>query len=322
VVLIEQFTNNGSTNNNPAEPNRASNTFINNFINSGNGEAVKLEYHVGFPGPNMDPLYLNNEQDMNARAAFYGVVGTPTTFVNANTGNLASIFQNETLRAAQVTIDTIYTTNTPPDQLNVTVKFTANRPLPANTRLHIAAIETLIDTTAAHGTNGETSYQYVVRKLIPNALGTVFSQPIPRDSSRTVNVSWTPKAYRLNRLGIIAFVQNGNEIYQARLDTTLQYIPPANLITGIEDPAFAEKILIYPNPANREVNVVLPERTLTPIAMNLMDAHGRTVHINGFATGEQQKTLDTSELASGLYILQFNTQQGVVRKKVMVVHEK
>jgi hypothetical protein len=322
VVLIEQFTNNGSTNNNPAEPNRASNTFINNFINSGNGEAVKLEYHVGFPGPNMDPLYLNNEQDMNARAAFYGVVGTPTTFVNANTGNLASIFQNETLRAAQVTIDTIYTTNTPADQLNVTVRFTANRPLPANTRLHIAAIETLIDTTAAHGTNGETSYQYVVRKLIPNALGTVFTQPIPRDSSRTVNVSWTPKAYRLNRLGIIAFVQNGNEIYQARMDTTLQYIPPANLITGIEDPAFAEKILIYPNPANREVNVVLPERTLTPIALNLMDAHGRTVHINDFATGEQQKTIDTSELASGLYILQFNTQQGVVRKKVMVVHEK
>jgi hypothetical protein len=162
----------------------------------------------------------------------------------------------------------------------------------------------------------------VVRKLIPNALGTVFSQPIPRDSSRTVNVSWTPKAYRLNRLGIIAFVQNGNEIYQARMDTTLQYIPPANLITGIEDPAFAEKILIYPNPANREVNVVLPERTLTPIALNLMDAHGRTVHINDFATGEQQKTIDTSELASGLYILQFNTQQGVVRKKVMVVHEK
>lgn len=322
VVLIEQFTNNGSINNGPAEPNRASNTALNTFINSGNGEAVKLEYHVGFPGPNMDPLYLNNEQDMNARAAFYGVVSTPTTFVNANTGNLASIFQNETLRAAQVTIDTIFTTNTPPDQLNVTVRFTANRPLPANTRLHIAAIETLIDTTAAHGTNGETSYQYVVRKLIPNALGTVFSQPIPRDSSRTVNVSWTPKAYRLNRLGIIAFVQNGKEIYQARMDTTLQYIPPANLITGIEDPAFAEKILIYPNPANREVNVVLPERTLTPIALNLMDAHGRTVHTNGFATGEQQKTIDTNELASGLYILQFNTQQGVVRKKVMVVHEK
>src|SRR5690606_1511022 len=62
--------------------------------------------------------------------------------------------------------------------------------------------------------------------------------------------------------------------------------------------------------------------TLTPIALNLMDAHGRTVHTNGFATGEQQKTIDTSEFASGLYILQFNTQQGVVRNKVMVVHEK
>lgn len=320
IVLLEQFTNSGGASD-LNEPNRVSNQAINNFVTTSSGEVIKLEYHVGFPGPGVDPLASTNAADISARAAFYGVADAPTTFVNAQTGNLASIFQRETLKPAGAIIDTIFTSPTPADKLNLEIKFTANQLLPANTTLHVVIIEDPVNDANALGTNGETAFRSVVRKLLPNAAGTVYSQPIPRDSSRTVNLSWTPQAFNFNNLGALVFLQNPNtrEVYQSQLLYPLTNVPPPNVITGIED--IAEYITIYPNPANESFEIELPVKADHRIAVNLIDPVGRSAQQLYFEKGEQTKTVNTQNLAQGIYVVQIGSgKTGVVRKKVMVVH--
>lgn len=324
IILIENFTNE----NDPAyTANNAK--FTNNFDNTiASDEAVKFQYHVGFPQP--DDHYNINTADPSARAAFYGIPLTdqyvPLGFIDGKTsGNFTNTtwvkneYDKRSLKVSPYELTVVSLPSTDPTYLKFTVDVTALTRIFAFQRpvLHIALVEK----------NPDADNDFVLRKMIPDAAGIRLPSPMNQGESENIidSVRLDNPAINLDSIAIIAFIQDElppREVYQAAIDLNPTNLPDKNLITGIEDPAFAEKILIYPNPANREVNVVLPERTLTSIALNLVDAHGRTVHANGFATGEQQKTLDTSELASGLYILQFNTQQGVVRKKVMVVHEK
>jgi len=321
IVLLESFTNSGGSNTG-SEPNKVANQAINTFLNSGTGEVIKLEYHVGFPGPGEDPLYLNNQADIGARAAYYGVAKAPTSFVNARLGNLLSTFQKETLKAARVRFDTIQMLNNPSDKLNVRVKFTAKQIIPANSTLHIAIVENLIDNPKAIGTNGETSFTHVVRKLLPDAVGTNFSMPILKDSSKTVNVSWTPIAYDFTRLEIVAFLQNTTtgEVYQTALLTNPSNVPNPSVVTGIEQ--LAEYIQLYPNPANDSFVIELPTKTETRLRVNLIDQVGRPVQEAVFEVGEQSKTIDTQNLAGGIYIVQIGAGKlGVVRKKMMIVHK-
>lgn len=319
IVLIEQFTNNGGLDT-ATEPNKVSNELINNFISAGTGEAVKLEYHVGFPGPNPDPIYLRTSTDATARAAFYGITQTPYTKINGKTGNFIQLVQKESLKPAPVSIDTIITPPVPADKLNIQVKITAKQDLPPGTALHIAVLESVIDTAIAWGTNGETQFYNVLRKLLPDANGTRFIHGILKDVTHTVSYSWIPEAYRADRLKVVVFVQNmiTREVYQARLMTPT-YIPPVNIITAIENNTWADRIQMYPNPASRVLNIVLPEPAREMLSFALTDTRGRTVGHYHMEAGQQQLTISIEDLTSGLYILQIQSNYGTVRKKLMVV---
>ncbi len=327
IVLVEQFTNNGGINS-PTEPNKKSNAEVNTFIAlpKTTNEIIKLEYHIGRPGPNIDNIYQDNETDANARAAFYGITSTPSTLIDAGNGD--GIFSNwankrfdsQSLLTSKISFDSLTTPNTPVDKLNVKVKFTALQNLPSNTSLHIAAVEKVINHPDALGTNGETSFTYVMKKLIPDATGIKYNDVILKNEVKRETVSWSPSAYDLNQLSIVVFLQNEDtkEIYQARFLQTPTYIPPADLITGAE-PLLADQITIYPNPAKDEVNIELPRPYSKSLPVKVVDAFGREVYNASFNIGEQKKTVKTSEFASGVYIIQIKSATGeVVRKKVII----
>ncbi|MBX2967035.1 MAG: Ig-like domain-containing protein [Cyclobacteriaceae bacterium] len=315
-LLIENFTQESFGTNN------------NTFTNIPSTEGTKLQYHIGFPGT--DNIYLENTADPGARAAFYGITNStglvPRAYIDGYsngsfTGSWNSLYRGlRSLAPSPVEIDITTLPQTISEELQFEVSITPATPtseIPTGKPvLHAVIIEREV----------ETDNYFVVRKMLPNAAGRPLAVPV--NAPLTESYTWKPESPNFSRsqIAIVAFIQDEvtKEVYQAAelLNPDISHIPDPSIITSIEDPSFAGKIQVYPNPANREVNVVLPERTLTSIAVTLADAHGRTVHTNGFAAGEQQKTIDTSELAAGLYILQLSTPQGVVRKKVMVVHEK
>lgn len=323
IVLVENFTN-ASISDAGTNHNASFNTFGNST------EVVKLQFHTAFPGD--DQLNILNPQMNNSRAGFYGITNAPTFRIDGDIANTPAsaiqIYNNRVLTPATIEITTTATKVGTHIEIQSTITNKSTQLVPL-TDLHFftAIVEKSISDASMLGNSGNAEFRFVSKDILPSPSGIRITQDLaPGESIVLPVVLWEKrKLIDENNGAIVTFVQRitpqNKTVIQANIidvDNTL--IP--DLITSLEDPTFTEKIFIYPNPANREVNVVLPERTLTPIALNLIDAHGRTVHTNGFATGEQEKILDTSELASGLYILQFNTQQGAVRKKVMVVHER
>ncbi|MBL7856177.1 MAG: Ig-like domain-containing protein [Cyclobacteriaceae bacterium] len=327
IVLLEQFTNNGGPNT-PAEANKASNAAVNQFIGlpKTTNEIVKLEYHLGFPGPAPDPLFHNNEADANSRAAFYGITSTPSVRMDAEFENSAfsswgeKRFDQQSLFTSKISIDTIITANTPAEKFNVEVRFTVLQDIPANTVLHIAVVEKNI--TSVTGANGETVFTQVMKKMLPDAAGTKYTNPLPKNFTDAVQYSWSPNAYDLNQLAVIAFFQNENtkEIYQTKFLSTPSYIPPATIITGVE-PSILDQVRVYPNPANQEVRVSLTQKTPETIDLNMTDAIGRSVHRTTFVPGVVEKSIPTGDLPSGVYFIQLRNREGKnVIRKLVVVH--
>lgn len=321
TVLLESFTNAGGPNT-PDEPNKTTNTMLNTFADGLVGELVKVEYHVGLGGPGDDPLYEDNPVDANARAAFYGVTFTPYALVDGRFGpTLAQSFSNQSLRPAEADIDTIITSGSAGGPFNIEVTFTANSDLPPGTSLHVVVVEKIITDPSGMGSNGESAFKYVMKKMLPTARGTLFDTGIPQGDTRTVGVSWLPRAYDPSNLAVIAFLQHEEtgEVYQTRLLDAPQYLP-TGVITGIE-PSLADRVRIYPVPANNELNVTLPAATRHPVACRLFDALGHEVTAEVFAPGDQTRAFDTGRFADGVYVLQFETPgEPISRKKVLVVH--
>ena len=81
-----------------------------------------------------------------------------------------------------------------------------------------------------------------------------------------------------------------------------------------------EPITIYPNPADGELIIELADdaKEITPVT--LFDSFGKTIIQSHFNTGERTINMDTKELIFGMYFLRIETQQGLLRRRVLVVH--
>ena len=216
--------------------------------------------------------------------------------------------------------------------MSISVNVTANSDLPANTILHIAALEQSIPLSGlssaqkAQVKTNETSFDYVLKKMLPSAAGTSFGKALAAGQSKTFGpFTWTPDSKKLypaaNDLVLAAFLQNeiSGAIYQSELTSNLTDPP---VVTGLE-PIAAENILVYPNPANHEMHILLPGQIVHPMGLKLIDATGRTSMDSFIPEGANSKTVNTTDLSPGIYILQIETGNGnFTRKKVMVVHER
>jgi hypothetical protein len=76
------------------------------------------------------------------------------------------------------------------------------------------------------------------------------------------------------------------------------------------------QIMVYPNPANDNVNV---KSTYVINAIEVMNYIGQTVYRNNNVAGKDTR-FSVSALQSGVYFVKVNTEQGVRTVKVTVTH--
>jgi hypothetical protein len=217
--------------------------------------------------------------------------------------------------------------------------------LDSKTILHVGLVEQLVPLASLSDPSmvktGETSFEYVVKKLLPSASGTrtstkgdaqgVLKAPVFPNPPITYSFGpyeWDPilsnfHAPSTGDLGVIAFLQREDgdrEVYQAEIVLSLDD-PPSNLVTGVE-PIMAEKVLVYPNPANHEMTVQMPGELAKPARLSLIDQTGRETLMGSIPEGADRQTLNVRDLSGGIYILTVDMGQGVLtRKKVMIVHQ-
>ena len=79
---------------------------------------------------------------------------------------------------------------------------------------------------------------------------------------------------------------------------------------------------IYPNPADAFITLQLPQPATKDETVTMTDQMGRTVNEYILRSGEQVLKIPTEQAAGGLYLLQIGTGEAIIRKKVMITHQK
>jgi len=177
MVLVERFTS--ST----CPPCASNNPIMDAFLNSVDADKiVGISYHMNWPAPGNDPMYAYNQGDNNARRSFYGINSIPEARMDGliivlppySQPTLQSFFDSRTNLLSPVTV--VVTDSTFGDSVRVRARIYCEIMLTnPNAILHFAVVENHIHYAVPPGTNGETDFYDVMRKMMPNGNGSAIT---------------------------------------------------------------------------------------------------------------------------------------------------
>lgn len=209
LVLFEEFTNTS------CDPCSEFSPALDKTIYERMNDMVAITYHINFPS-NRDPFYLANPDDAMTRAAYYDATGVPALRVDGeragawgHEAELGSYIDMAGNVPAEMGIDTEAALDN--GLLTTHVSLTPTNISPdADLRLFVAVVEERVEWDSP-APNGEKSWNYVMRKLLPSADG----QPLPADMPLTVPTTYdfewmVANFYEETELGIVTFVQDLN----------------------------------------------------------------------------------------------------------------
>lgn len=235
-VLVEEFTNAS------CGPCASQNPAFNTKITDNYDIVTAVKYQVNFPG--YDPMNEQNPSEVDVRRGFYGVNGVPHATLNgvslANDCNgyvgapacmSAAELQAGAANLTPVTMSVTHAISPSYDSIIIQVSVTSDLELTGNLRLHVAVMEEEINFETAPGSNGETEFYQVMRKMLPNANGTT-TGAFTAGETKTYTFAWKiGYAYDLNQLGASAWLQNNDtkEVWQSARSLPIGGIPAAGV---------------------------------------------------------------------------------------------
>jgi hypothetical protein len=109
-------------------------------------------------------------------------------------------------------------------------------------------------------------------------------------------------------------VSSGSYAVQLTDSNGCSEITPCFTITGINDPIFSDKVIMYPNPASMELVLLLPD--FKNANYIITDVRGRQVHSDKLQ--KEKSTINISGLLSGVYFVTiFHNDETVIKKLVV-----
>lgn len=219
IVLIEDFANTS------CNPCVISNKIIHSLLTNtyGSNKIIAIKFPTNFPSPN-DPFYKHNKVDSDSRINFYNVVSAPSTFIDGRLVN-NSLDSNSVKAAIDQSLNT-----TPNFTININKTVTADSIIInigiekltesgykySNLVLNTVLFEKEISFATPPGSNGETIFYDVMRKMLPNSAGSNLSSLSTTNKmdfrfSVPINSAW-----QLINMEAAAYIQNTQtkSIYQ------------------------------------------------------------------------------------------------------------
>lgn len=302
-VLYEEFT---SSTCHPCQ--YFNDTFFNDEFLALNADVISLvKYQMNWPAPG-DPYFT---EEGWLRKVYYGIYGVPSLKLEGDTGwfyqNNPAFLQIELdeaiLKPAYFTIDASHDLGLN-GQLDLSVSILPN--IGDTYIIHAAVIENECFDNAA--SNGETSFNNVMMKMLPDAEGTLvnFSPGETVNLDFSVDISET-FVEEIEDLEVIVFIQS-TDYYKSVMQSQISTLGTL----GTKDNAYPE-IKMYPNPSAG----ILKIATVEPVDLWITDLHGKILISSKQMTSES--ILDVSRLRSGIYFVNiddgrlFQTQKLIIK---------
>ena len=265
------------------------NYFNESFLNDNEGDYILVKYQMNWPGAG-DPYYT---AEGGARRAYYGVTAAPTLLMD--TQDIGYI--NGTMTTTPVLQSLLDDALTVPSFLDITADYTVTgTSIEVNTTvtpyldgqytMQVVVMEEI--TVQNTGGNGETAFEHVMMKMLPNPSGTVmnFTAGTPETNTFTADLSGT-NVEEYDDLIVAVFVQNNatKELMQANYAVNT---------LGVNENTLSE-IKIYPNPSNGFLRISTPNM----VDIKITDMMGKIVFTQNDVTNES--VMDVSKLNTGVY---------------------
>jgi len=329
LPLIEEFTS--STCPPCASFNSTFNPLLEQLqVNTGaDAQAAVVKYQMNYPSPGNDPSY---NADASTRSTYYSVPGIPDPFLDGTNVPASSAFIQGAVDARRSDIAVmsiaLNATNNG-DSLITEVVVTPFANFPSGFKLFIAVTEDQYDFT---GTNGETEFHNVMRKMLPNASGitlTAMTPNTPLTFTRKHKFTYSPDdnptqnsfslwADNFSDVTVVAWVQDPNtrEVFQAAFDESVTFV------AGINEDENGIEARFFPNPSNDATFMRVNIPVASNVNLEVFNIMGQRVGFQNFGTqnGVQTFKFETSDLTSGVYLFNLTVGDKKVTRKVSVSH--
>jgi hypothetical protein len=321
-VLFEEWTS--ST----CGPCASNNPILNAFIEAHWDTITAVKYHVGWPSPGNDPMYLYNPTQSYDRRYYYNVNAVPWLNVDGVILDIwpfsTQAFQNAMIqRIGTPTPVSISVTDQriPGDSNKATVVLTKLSNLPSGTYyLRVMAVEKKVIYQTPPGPNGETIFPEVFRWAFPNSTGTLITATAGTETYIFKYKIENPPMVD-SMIYTIAFLQN--DINKEVLNSGIGY----GSLIGI-DPKFnnlpAKYILSqnYPNPFNPSTLIYFEMPKDGNVSLKVFDILGNEVKtlVEGYhKAGTYNIYFTGSDIASGVYYYRLTADGFTDTKKMVLV---
>ncbi len=273
-----------------------------------------IKYQMDYPG--LGDIYYTAE--CGVRKTYYGIDSIPDMFVNGQ-HHIAPDFLSEQLFSdyeapAYMHLSVSHTKSG--QDFNVTFNIIPFVDF-QNVTAYIAIVEN--QTSNNVGTNGETTFYSVMKKMLPDADGQAIASlqsAIPKTISKSYTFTTGHTVENFNNLSIVAFVQDNatKEVLQSALSV---------LVGGFDDMDNTGNGIIglFPNPARSQTNIKYLLTDKYGVKIEVYNLIGEVVYsedkgINPAGTYTSQ--INTSNLPSGIYNLNLTIGDFNYSKKLSV----
>ncbi len=273
---------------------------FNPFMDSHPDDIAVLKYQMSWPAPG-DPYYTD---EGGVRRGYYGVSFVPDLYTGGNqtatnSSAVNSAYDYETSKPAFFEM----TSSLSVSGDNVYVDVNIMPFISVDMKVNIAVVE--VETTENTGNNGETSFEHVMMKMLPDADGTAvsFEAGTNTEINEMFDMSST-NVEDMDDLMVVVFVQD---------DATKQIMQATFALgqpLGLDDENL-QNVGMYPNPSNGQLNI----STDRELQVTIHDILGKKVFSKD---GINTEILDVSHLNNGMYLVNISDGTSMTSKKLII----
>jgi hypothetical protein len=229
LVLVEEATNAS------CGPCAGQNPAFDALLHSNLDKVIPLKYHWYFPG--YDPMHNHNVDENNSRVSYYGINGVPHALIDG-VSIAGSNYLGAPANCSQTKINDAYAIPSPFEisithEINdgviyISMLIKATEAVSGNLWARIAVVEKHIHFSSPPGSNGETDFYDVMKKMLPNPGGTQLNNSFEVGDYVIIQQSWElANVYDIDELGVVGFVQDNSSkvVHQAGDSSTEPFSP-------------------------------------------------------------------------------------------------
>lgn len=290
-----------------------------------------LKYQMSWPGAG-DPYYSDEGGD---RRTYYSVNSVPNLVLDGNSwqGNSSSLtaqlIDDAIAKPAFLDMSSNYSIGGQTVDFSVTID-----PLGDFSNLTMYAAIFEYETFDNIGTNGETEFNYVMKKMVPGSMGYNISSLqdgiqlvenfsytfqgnyiLPIDATNPVNHSINHTVEDFDNLGVIVWIQDDatKEILQS---TTASLVNDVN-----SDLSSVSKVMIFPNPTKEIATLAIKGLEKSYIDVKIVSLLGEIVYDESIIVSSPLyfSQINISDLNSGIYSIVLSGKSLYFSKKIQII---